>query len=270
MVDEPELYLHPDVQRQLLGILRDAGPDVILATHSTEIMSEADPSEILLIDKTKRSAERLQDVEGVQAALDSIGSVQNITLTRLARNKRLLFVEGESDFRLIRRFARKLGYTELAAGTDLTSLESGGFSSWERIWALAAGFEDALKFGLHVGAIFDRDYCCEEQIGEIELELARHLEFSHLHTRKEIENYLLVPAVLERALDRAIAERLRRTGERRDKYQAISELLATITEPMRAAIQGQYIGKRVDFFDVRARMLRLSRSGRLRSLTRSG
>jgi energy-coupling factor transporter ATP-binding protein EcfA2 len=44
VVDEPELYLHPDVQRQLLGILRDTGPDVLIATHSTEIMSEADPS----------------------------------------------------------------------------------------------------------------------------------------------------------------------------------------------------------------------------------
>jgi predicted ATP-dependent endonuclease of OLD family len=27
VVDEPEIYLHPDVRRQLLGILRDAGPD---------------------------------------------------------------------------------------------------------------------------------------------------------------------------------------------------------------------------------------------------
>ena len=86
---------------------------------------------------------------------------------------------------------------------------------------LAAGFEDALKFGLHVGAIVDRDYCCEEQVREIEAELARHLEFFHLHARKEIENYLLVPAVLERALDRALAERLRRTGERSDKRQTI-------------------------------------------------
>lgn len=112
VVDEPEIYLHPDVQRQLLGILRDCRPDVLLATHSTEIMSEADPSEILIIDKKKKNAERLKDAEGVQIALDSIGSIQNITLTRLARNKRMLFVEGDSDFRLIRRFARKLGMSE--------------------------------------------------------------------------------------------------------------------------------------------------------------
>ena len=49
IVDEPEIYLHPDVQRQLLSILRQVGPDILLATHSTEIMSEADHSEILLV-----------------------------------------------------------------------------------------------------------------------------------------------------------------------------------------------------------------------------
>ena len=89
VVDEPEIYLHPDVQRQLLGILRKAGPDVLLATHSTEIMGEADPSEILVIDKTKQHSQRLRDIDGVQFALDTVGSVQNLTLTRLARNKRL-------------------------------------------------------------------------------------------------------------------------------------------------------------------------------------
>lgn len=53
IVDEPEIYLHPDIQRQLLGILREICPDILIATHSTEIMSEADSGEILLIDKSK-------------------------------------------------------------------------------------------------------------------------------------------------------------------------------------------------------------------------
>ena len=101
--------MHPDVQRQLLGILRNAGPDIVLATHSTEIMSEADPSEIVVVDKTKKHANRLRDVEGVQAALKAIGSIQNITLTRLAQNRRVLFAEGDTDVRLLRRFARVLG-----------------------------------------------------------------------------------------------------------------------------------------------------------------
>jgi len=100
IIDEPEIYLHPDVQRQLLGILRTLGPSILIATHSTEIMAEADPSEIVVIDKTTRSGERLRDAADVQAALEQVGSLQNISLARLARSKRVLFVEGD-DFKAI-------------------------------------------------------------------------------------------------------------------------------------------------------------------------
>lgn len=248
VVDEPEVYLHPDIQRQLLGILRDTGPDILLATHSTEIMSEADPSEILLIDKTKRTAERLRDVEGVQNALDAIGSIQNITLTRLARNRRLLFFEGESDFRLVRRFARKLRLHELAAGTDLTSLESGGFSSWERIRDLASGFETTLGVALHVGAVFDRDYWCQEEIENIKSELKRHLEFAHIHERKEVENYLLVPPVLERAIIKAIRDRARRMEATAPELrESVEKTLRNLTDPLKSLVQSQYIAKRVNY-----------------------
>lgn len=144
IIDEPEIYLHPDVQRQLLGILRDLGPDILIATHSTEIMTEADPSEIILVDKNRKSAKRVKDIEGVQQALDSIGSIQNITLTRLARNRRVLFVEGLDDFNIIRRFAKRAGRKELASAVDITPVESKGFSSWERIESLAWGINRTL------------------------------------------------------------------------------------------------------------------------------
>ena len=144
VIDEPEVYLHPDVQRQLLGILRDIKVDVVLATHSTEILGEADPAEILLIDKTLRSAKRLRDVEGVQQALDAIGSIQNITLTQLARTKKILFVEGMDDYKIIRRFAKNMGFQELSSGADITPFESGGYSSWERVKSLAWGIQKTL------------------------------------------------------------------------------------------------------------------------------
>ena len=58
VIDEPEVYLHADLQRQLVGLLRDYNADVILATHSTEIMGEAEPADLVLIDKKNRSGER--------------------------------------------------------------------------------------------------------------------------------------------------------------------------------------------------------------------
>ncbi len=51
LIDEPDIYLHSDLQRQLLALLKALGPDILIATHSTELISEADPNDILVIDK---------------------------------------------------------------------------------------------------------------------------------------------------------------------------------------------------------------------------
>lgn len=247
VIDEPEVYLHPDIQRQLLSILRDIGPDIILATHSTEIMSEADPSEIIIVDKRKQSGERLKDVTGVQRALDAVGSIQNITLTSLARNRHVLFVEGDYDFRLLRRFARKLGLTEVSAGLGITPLESGGFGSWQRITTLAAGIADALGTPLTIAAIYDRDFYCQEEIAHIRSELSKHLELSHVHDRKEIENYLLIPEALDRAIARAISERVARTGSEVQAVPKAVNLLRELSDPLKDEVQSQIIARRANY-----------------------
>jgi energy-coupling factor transporter ATP-binding protein EcfA2 len=251
VVDEPEIYLHPDVQRQLVGILRQSGSDVVMASHSPEIIGEADPSEIVLVDKKRRSGQRLRDVDAVQMVLDQIGSSQNITLTRLARNRRVLFVEDEYDFGVIRRFARRLGYSELASGTDVTAVPSNGFSSWERVQALGWGIPRTLGRDLLIAVIYDRDYWSDEQINEIATKLQADTAFTHFHGRKEIENYLLVPSVFTRALIEAVMERKER-GEldnpEMPTEQGVRALLAEITDPQKSQVQAQYIARRQDFF----------------------
>lgn len=203
VVDEPEVYLHADVQRQLLSILKETQSNIIASTHSSEIIAEADPSELILIDKSKLSGERLRNVHGIQRALDVVGSSQNVTLTALARNRRVLFVEGTDDFNLIRRFAKKLGYHELAAGIGITPIPSGGFGSWQKIATLAEGISDALGAPLLIGAIYDRDYYCDEQIDEIQEHLCKKMKFVHIFQSKEIENYLLSLPAIERIISRS-------------------------------------------------------------------
>lgn len=247
VIDEPEIYLHPDVQRQLLGILRGLEADILLATHSVEIMGEADPSEILIVDKRKRSAHRLRDIEGVQQALETLGSAQNITLTQLARTRKVIFVEGINDYKLIRRFSRHFGYEELASGNDLTPFESGGFSSWDKVKALAWGLSKTLDANIPIVAVYDRDYFCDEEITEIHQELSSELKLACIHKRKEIENYLLVPSVLERVLDQAIKERERRSQTVIERKETARDILDRITEQEKTDIQAQYIARRSDF-----------------------
>lgn len=248
VVDEPEVYLHPEVQRQLLGILRDVHPDIVLATHSVEIMGEADPSEILLVEKTRQAARRVRDIEGVQRAIDSVGSIQNITLTELARNRRLVFVEGLGDYKTIRRFAKILGRRELAAGNGVTALESGGFGSWPKVQALAWGFRNTLKSDLKIVAIYDRDYRCEEESRELVQKLGKEIEWAHFHVRKEMENYLLSPKALDRAIRKAFGERARSTGEQAVADFNIVEILESVTNGLESEYSGQYISNYCGYF----------------------
>ena len=247
VIDEPDIYLHPDVQRQLINLLRDINADVILATHSTEIMSEADPLEILVIDKSKKSAKRLKDIEGVQEALNKIGSIQNITLTQLAKNRRILFVEGMDDFKRIRRFAKKMGLNELSNGSGLTPFESGGFSSWEKIKSTAWGFEQTLAGRLKIAAVFDRDYWCDEEISYILDELNKKIELSHVHLRKEMENYLLLPRILQRAVDMTVAAQKKRTTSKSSLNIDISAMIDEVTQKYKNSCLAQYSSKRVDY-----------------------
>jgi AAA domain, putative AbiEii toxin, Type IV TA system/AAA ATPase domain len=247
IVDEPEVYLHPDVQRQLLGIVRDIGADVLLATHSSEIIAEADPAEIVMVDKRKRAGERLKNVAGVQRALELVGSSQNITLTALAKSRRVLFVEGLDDFRLLRRFARKLGMQELSAGTGIIPLESGGFGSWQKITILASGIAEALGAALMIGAIYDRDYFCDDYIADVLKSLGASLKLACVLDRKEIENYLLIPF----ALDRAIARTLNASRERGSAKIAIAvdsaALLDEITQSLKDDVLSQLMARRDEY-----------------------
>ena len=210
-------------------------------------MSEAGPSEIILVDKRRRTGERLRDVVGVQRALDAVGSAQNITLTALARSRRILFVEGENDFRLLRRFARRLGMQELAAGMGIVALQSGGFGSWQRVTTLASCIAEALGATLAIAALYDRDYYCHEHVDEVVKTLSIHLKLAYVHERKEIENYLLNVDVLERGFDRALAERAARRATTSRRRPSITDMLHEITDPMRDDVMPKITGKRGDY-----------------------
>ena len=87
VIDEPDIYLHSDLQRQLLSILQELGPDILIATHSTEIVTEVEPGDLLVINKDARSANRLKDPSGLQRVFEGLGSNLNPILTQLAKSR---------------------------------------------------------------------------------------------------------------------------------------------------------------------------------------
>jgi len=245
IVDEPDIYLHSDLQRQLLGILKSLGPDVLIATHSTEIITEADPDDLLVINKSFQSAKRLKDPGQLQGIFQVLGSNLNPVLTQLAKTKRALFVEGK-DFQVFSRFARKLNKNQVANRSDFAVVPLDGFNP-SKVKDLIQGIEITLGAKIIAGAIFDRDYRSDAECKKNVVDLKKHCSFAHIHERKELENFLLSPQAIHRAIDARRLEHEKRTGKTIAFNEKIIDLLRGVTDPLEHRVQARYLGRRLQF-----------------------
>jgi len=245
LIDEPDIYLHSDLQRQLLGILRNLGPDILIATHSTEIITEAEPDDIILINKRKKSAKRIRNPLQLAGVFAILGSNLNPILTQLAKTRRAVFVEGK-DFQILGKFARKLGLINVGNRSDFAVVQVEGFNP-ERVRNLKVGMEITLGGKIKVATIFDKDYRCDGERKSITTECQAFCDFVAIHNRKEIENFLLVPAAIDRAAACKAADQAKRTGNDIEYSSKAVELLENFACDKKRYVTGQYLANRWRF-----------------------
>jgi energy-coupling factor transporter ATP-binding protein EcfA2 len=245
IIDEPDIYLHSDLQRQLVSILRDAAPNILIATHSTEIISEAEPSELLVVRKGARSASRVRNVDQLREVFSILGSNLNPVLTQLAKTRRAVFVEGK-DFRILSGFARKLGFHQVANRSDFAVIPANGFNP-NMVRNFRLGIESTVGKTIAVAVVFDKDYRVAGEVSELLEGFSEFASFRHIHYRKEIENYLLEPSVLQRLVDRRLTEQVSRSGACARHAFSVREELDAICASMKSRIMGQYLARGVQF-----------------------
>ncbi|WP_096671029.1 ATP-dependent nuclease [Polaromonas sp. AET17H-212] len=244
VIDEPDIYLHADLQRQLVALLRDLGPDILIATHSTEIISETDPGSLLTINKKRKSASRVKDASQIKRVFSVLGSNLNPTLTQIAKTRRIIFVEG-LDFDVLARFARTMGFDRLANRTDFALVKLDGFNP-RRMEDLAKGIELTIGSKMARAVVLDRDYRSKDEVKQVEAELKKHAAFLYVHKCKEIENYLLNVSVLTRAVKSRLAERARRIGTDLLECPDIAGFLDDIASEVKSSVLSQVLARNLD------------------------
>lgn len=237
IIDEPDIYLHSDLQRQLVHLLRTRPGDALIATHSTEIIAEAEAGEILVLNKKAQSAQRVKNPSQLQGIFGALGSSLNPTLTQLAKTKRVLFVEGE-DFNLLGAFARKLGLSSLANRSSFAVVGANGFNP-SRVLDFSEGMQATLGISIERGVIFDKDYRPESTVALLRAEFEKTCAFVWIHQRKELENFLLVPSAIARAVKERLRDRRDRGGRIAEFNEDITVKLEQLTEGMKSEIFGQ-------------------------------
>ena len=245
VIDEPDIYLHSDLQRQLISLLRDLGPDILIATHSTEMIAECEPTSLLAISKEHQSAKRVADIGQLKYLFGALGSNLNPTLTQLAKTKRVLFVEGH-DTQILCVFARVLGFHRVANRSDFAVMMMEGFNPARAI-DLAEGIDAAVGSRVLRSVVLDRDYRTQEEIDAVLKRLERSGFASHVHARKEIENYLLNSAAIGRAVGARLKEQAQRTGRPELPVPDIDAILALALDETRQRLFGQLQARAVDY-----------------------
>ena len=196
VLDEPDVYMHPDLQRRLLTLVRDRFGQLVVATHSVDLMSDVDPRSILSIDRRQPHSSFVTDLPGVQDIIDKLGGVHNIQVTRLFRSKTFLFVEGK-DLKLLRILQRAMDPNadpiDLLPNGDL-----GGRGGWLSGLPRKLPPKNAAGEKITTYCVLDRDYFPKEEIDDRYAEAKQWGVRLRVWAKKELENYLLVPSAVNR------------------------------------------------------------------------
>jgi hypothetical protein len=187
--------MHADLQRKLIRRVRELQSQAIVTSHSTEIMSEVAPEDILVIDKRFPESKRADSLPAVQTVLTRLGSAQNIHLFRLWSAKRFILVEGD-DLRLLQAFQNVLFPDSAVPIAAIPNASFGGWGGWSYALGSSNALANAAGSQIATYCFLDSDYHNQSQLDHIYKEFARYRGHIHVWYKKEIENYLLsAPAV---------------------------------------------------------------------------
>jgi ABC-type taurine transport system ATPase subunit len=185
LMDEPDAHLHVNLQREILDYFKrkstERNVQFLIATHAEEFANGVDATQIvsLLGQAPKR-------VESTPEIIRAMADVSNAELTRLWSSPIILYVEGESDERILRAWAITCGAEESLAKVCFHVMGGGT----KKIMNQEADKHfDALRLiipEVQRLKLFDYD---DVATWHPEADNPAVYEWS----RKNIENYLLVP-----------------------------------------------------------------------------
>ncbi|MBM3824308.1 MAG: hypothetical protein FJ404_15715 [Verrucomicrobia bacterium] len=284
LFDEPDAHLDGSLQHALLSELQRLvadGRQILFATHSREMITRIDPSNILSIEDA--GAKRLELAFDVYDTLDNLGSLDPTQLATIQAYRRVLVVENQSDWELLSIFCEKClppeAWSEMQRRLAVCYARGNPWKQdMDRLRHQLQQMIAVQGAALELFVVADRDYHPDHPSLLAGLP-ATHIQW-HVWRRVEIKNYLLDPegivrvmhkpqsqmtldevalrAELERLMEqskdvandrlvKAFDERRRKLGEHWDA--------ATLSRKAREYLQAHWANERVALADAKEMVL---------------
>ena len=96
-------------------------------------------------------------------------------------------------------------------------------------------------------AIFDRDYRCDAEVAQITTDLEKFCRHAVVHNCKELENFLLNPRPIERAIKRRIKERQKTNPDSLSFGEDVGTLLMQLADRFKNQVQARIVSARQQF-----------------------
>lgn len=207
LLDEPDAHLHCslqlDLMQHLIQLAEKTGKQVLVATHSTEILRQYPPEQILEVS-TNKSPRYLSEEHQKVGLMAGLGTEYAPRVDAAKRKKHILFVEGDSDFKILHRFSERLAKTWPDSWVEWVN-KSGHKERKHIFQALQEEIRELVAF-----SICDRDDMSINIIGEDLADKSCSGGSPNFHSkrwlRRNIESYLLWPAAISKVANMTLED----------------------------------------------------------------
>ena len=191
VLDEPDVYMHADLQRRLVRLITPMFSQLIIATHSLEIIEEVPSDSIIPIDSNKRLIKPIGDESALSSLSEELGNPLNIDLARLfISNRFIIWDGGNSDRAILSAFQSILYPQDLHPIITYPKAYVNGWNDWDKSIAIAELFS-LNKLSVELFCISNSGYHTMDEIQERNNDAQSRGINLHVWSKNEIDNYAI-------------------------------------------------------------------------------
>lgn len=201
VLDEPDVYMHADLQRRLVRLITPMFSQLIIATHSLEIIEEVPSDCIIPIDSSKSHLIPIGEESSLCSLSGELGNTLNIDLARIfISNRFIIWDGGESDRVILSSFQSVLYPQELHPLITYPKAYVNGWDDWNKTISITEVFS-VNQMHVELFCISNSGYHTLDEIRNRMNEAALHGINLHIWMKNEIDNYAININVIQRYLE---------------------------------------------------------------------